>query len=81
MFLQIIIRLTTFVDIITVPKAHTSCEYLPFDTNFISILLLVSVLFADPLTFFSLVGGISGQGGIKMSLASTPSVNVLGFTS
>ena len=40
-----IIRLNTLVDIIIVAKARTSCEYLPIDTNFVSILLLVSVLF------------------------------------
>ena len=40
-----IIRLNTLVDIIRVAKARTSCEYLPIDTNFVSILLLVSGLF------------------------------------
>ena len=34
------------VDVIRVPKVRTSCEYLPIDTNFVSILLLVSVLFS-----------------------------------
>ena len=29
-----------------VPKVRTSCEYLPIDTNIVSILLLVSVLFS-----------------------------------
>ena len=55
-----IIRLNTLVDVIRVPKAHTS-EYLPIDSNFVSILLLVSVLFEDPLPSFNrwavLVGG------------------------
>ena len=32
-------------------------------------LLLVSVLFRRPLTFIMLVGGIGGQGGIKMASA------------
>ena len=40
-----IIRLNTLVDIIRVPKVRTSGELLPIDTNFVSILLLVSVLF------------------------------------
>ena len=39
-----IIRLNTYV--IRVAKECTSCEYLPIDTNFVSILLLVSVLFS-----------------------------------
>ena len=39
-------RLNTLVDVIRVPKVRTSCEYLPIDTNFVSILLLVSVLFS-----------------------------------
>ena len=47
-----IIRLNTLVDVISVPKARTSYEYLPIDTNFVSILLLVSVLFEDPLPSF-----------------------------
>ena len=38
-------------------------------------LLLVSVLFRGPLTFLVLVGGISGQGKIKIASASTPSPN------
>ena len=38
-------RLNTLVDVIRVPKLLTSGEYLPIDTNFVSILLLVSVLF------------------------------------
>ena len=38
-----IIRLNTLVDVIRVAKARTSCEYLPIDTNFVSILLLVAV--------------------------------------
>ena len=29
-----IIRLNTLVDVIIVPKVHTSGEYLPIDTNF-----------------------------------------------
>ena len=41
-----IIRLNTLVDVIRVPKVRTSGEYLPIDTNFVSILLLVSVLFS-----------------------------------
>ena len=41
-----IIRLNTMVDVIRVAKARTSCEYLPIDTNCVSILLLVSVLFS-----------------------------------
>ena len=46
--------MTKLVDVIRVPKAHASCEYLPIDTNFISILLLVSVLFfTDPLPSFN----------------------------
>ena len=40
-----IIRLNTLVDVIRVPIVHTSGEYLPIDTKFVSILLLVSVLF------------------------------------
>ena len=39
------IRLNTLVDVIRVPKVRPSGEYLPIDTNFVSILLLVSVLF------------------------------------
>ena len=38
-------------------------------------LLLVSVLFRGPLTFLILVGGIGGQGGIKMASTSIPSAN------
>ena len=38
-------------------------------------LLLVSVLFLGPLTFFILVGSSSGQGEIKMTSASTPLAN------
>ena len=34
------------VDVIGIPKVRTSCEYLSTDTNFVSILLLVSVLFS-----------------------------------
>ena len=34
-------------------------------------LLLVSVLFQRPLTFIILVGGIGGQGGIKMASAKS----------
>ena len=47
-FLQII-RLNTLVDVIIVPKVRTSGEWLPIDTNFVSILLLVSVLFSRTL--------------------------------
>ena len=36
---------------------------------------LVSVLFRGPLTILILIGGIGGQGGIKMASASTPSAN------
>ena len=42
----LIIRLNTLVDVIRVPKERTSGEYLSTDTNFVSILLLVSVLFS-----------------------------------
>ena len=38
-------RLNTLVDVIRVPKVRTSGVLLPIDTNFVSILLLVSVLF------------------------------------
>ena len=38
-------------------------------------MLLNSVLFLGPLTFLILVGGIGGQGGIKMASASTHSAN------
>ena len=38
-------RQNTLVDVIRVPKVRISGEYLPIDTNFVSILLLVSVLF------------------------------------
>ena len=41
-----IIRLNTVVDVIRVAKTRTSCEYLPIDTKFVSILLLVSVFFS-----------------------------------
>ena len=34
------IRLNTMIDVIRVPKVRTSGEYLPIDTNFVSILLL-----------------------------------------
>ena len=37
--------------------------------------LLVSVLFRGPLTFYLLVGGIGGRGGIKMASANTQSPN------
>ena len=70
-----IIRLNTLVEVIRVPKVRTSCQYKPIDTNCLSILLLVSVFFRRPLTFFQLVGGIGGLGGIKMASASTPPVN------
>ena len=43
-----IIRVNTLVDVIRVAKTRTSCEYLPIDTNFVSILLLVfCTFFAD----------------------------------
>ena len=35
----------TLVDVIGVPKVRTSGNLLPIDTNFVSIFLLVSVLF------------------------------------
>ena len=38
-------------------------------------LLLFSVLYLRTLTILILVGGIGGQGGIKMVSASTPSAN------
>ena len=38
-------------------------------------LLLVSVLFRGPLTFFQLMDGIVGRGKIKMASASTLSLN------
>ena len=38
-------------------------------------LLLVSVLFRRPLTFFIVVGSISGRGGIKIASANTQSAN------
>ena len=41
-------RLNTLVDVIRVPKVRTSGELLPIDTIFVSILLLVSVLFLRP---------------------------------
>ena len=40
-----IIRLNILVDVIRVAKARTSCEYLPIDTKFVSIMLLVSYFF------------------------------------
>ena len=40
------IGLNTLVDVIRVPKVRTSGESLPIDTNVVSILLLVSVLFS-----------------------------------
>ena len=39
-------KINTLVDVIRVPKVRTSGEYLPIDTNFVSILLLVSELFS-----------------------------------
>ena len=41
----LIIRLNALVDVIRVPKVRTLVEYIPIDTKFVSILLLVSVLF------------------------------------
>ena len=41
-----IIRLNTLVDVITVAKARISCQYLPIDTKFVSILLFISILFS-----------------------------------
>ena len=32
------LRLKTLVDVLRVAKAHTTNEYLPIDTNFVSIL-------------------------------------------
>ena len=46
MVFLLLVRLNTMVDVIRVAKAHSSCEYLPIDANFVSILLLVSVLFS-----------------------------------
>ena len=66
----LIISLSTLVNIVRVPKAYASCEYLPIDTNFVSIPLLVSVHFCGPLIF-----SIGGRGGIKIASSSTPSVN------
>ena len=43
-------KLNTLVDVIRVPKVHTSGEQLPIDTNFVSIPLLVFELFLR--TFF-----------------------------
>ena len=43
--------------------------------SFFHSLVSVSVLFRRPLPFLILVGVISGQGGIKMVSASTPSAN------
>ena len=40
-------------------------------------LLLVSVLFRRPFAFIIVVGGIGGQGGIKMASAKTQSANEL----
>ena len=34
------------IDVIRLPKVRTSGEYLLIDTNFVSILLLVSVFFS-----------------------------------
>ena len=42
----LIIRLNTLVDVLRVPKVRTSGELLPIDTNFVSILSLVSVFFS-----------------------------------
>ena len=44
-----IIRLNTLVDVIRVAKSRTSCEYLPIDTNFVSLLLATCfrTFFAD----------------------------------
>ena len=42
----LIIRLNTLVDVISVPKVRTSGEQLQIDTNFVSILSLVSVFFS-----------------------------------
>ena len=39
------------VDVVRVPKVRTSCEYLPIDTNVVSILLFVSILFSWILYF------------------------------
>ena len=40
-------------------------------------LLLDSVLFLRPLTFFIVMGGIGGRGGIKMASANSQSANEL----
>ena len=65
-----IISLNTLVDVIRVPKARPSCEYLPIDTNFVSILLLASVLFSWTPYLLLIVGGIGEWGGIKMESAT-----------
>ena len=48
-----IIRLNTLVGVI---RVRTSCEYLLIDTNFVSILLLISVLFSWT-PYLLLIGG------------------------
>ena len=65
------IRLNTLVDVIRLPKVRTSA----IDTNFVSILLLVSVLFSR--TPYLLINGgrYRWAAEIKMASASTPSVN------
>ena len=45
--------INTLVDVIKVPKVRTSGEYLPIDTNFVSILLLVSVFFFVDFLFYT----------------------------
>ena len=42
-----IIRLNTLVYVIRVAKARTLCEYLPIDTNFVSIVTYFRIFFAD----------------------------------
>ena len=49
-------KLSTVVDVIRVPKARTSGEYLPIDTNFVSILLHISVLFSRT-PYLPIIGG------------------------
>ena len=59
-------------------KANPFFQYFvekPLAIPFHSLTKIVSVLLQRPLTFLILVGSVSGQGGIKMASASTPSAN------
>ena len=59
-------------------KAHSLFQLFvekPLAIPFHSVTKIVSILLRRPLTFLILVGGISGQGGIKMASATTPSAN------